>query len=468
MKKALLILLVSAFAQCNIGTMVKSPTLAITHVTIVDVTGGPSRTDMTVLIEGDEIAAITSAQDARVPQDAQVMDAKHGWLIPGLWDMHVHAHRQGRTESFYPLFVAHGITGIREMGSHLASLLAWREAWKSESMAPRVVWGTPMFDGAPPTWSHGLGVETPEAARALVRCMKQAGFDFVKIYERLPRDVYFAIAEECKSAGIPFVGHVPISATPAECAHAGQRSLEHMRFVLEGCIPGALERRVALGYDQIGFGADPWLAESLPKYDAKAAQSLFKEFIDNGTWQVPTLTAYRGAFFVDDASFSDDPRLVYVLPHIRKRWEEYRASVKPAECAIGRRLFTKSVELAGEMHKAGLAMLAGTDASDEPWVFAGSSLHDELELLVQAGLTPLEALQTATLNPARFLGATGTMGTVEPGMQANLIVLDADPLADIRNTQKIRSVVLRGRLLDRQALDGLLSEARKIAAQQGQ
>jgi Amidohydrolase family len=468
MKKVLLIILALAFVQCNTGTTVKSPTLAIKHVTIVDVTGGTSRADMTVLIRGDEIAAITQAQDARLPQDAQVLDAKNGWLIPGLWDMHVHAHREGRTESFYPLFVAHGITGIREMGSHLASLLAWRKAWKSENLVPRVVWGTPMLDAAPPTWSHGLGVETPEAARAAVRSLKDAGFDFVKIYERLPRDVYFAIAEECKAAGIPFAGHVPITLTPVECARAGQRSIEHMRFVLESCIPGALERRVALGYDQIGGGADPWLAESLTKYDSKTAQSLFKEFIDNGTWQVPTLTVIRGAVFVDDISFSDDSRLVYVLPHIRKRWEEYKASIKPAECTIGRRLYAKWVELAGEMHKAGVGMLAGTDASDEPWVFAGSSLHDELELLVQAGLTPLEALQTATLNPAKYLGATTTMGTIAPGMKADLIVLDADPLADIRNTQRIRSVVLRGRLLDRQALDGLLAEARTIAKQQMQ
>ena len=147
----------------------RHPTLAITHVTVVDVTGGPSRTDMTVLIQGDEIAAVTPAQDARVPQDAQVLDAKNGWLIPGLWDMHVHAHREGRTEPFYPLFVAYGITGIREMGSQLASLLAWREAWKSESLAPRVIWGTPILDGGPLYWSHALAVETPEAGRPKFR-----------------------------------------------------------------------------------------------------------------------------------------------------------------------------------------------------------------------------------------------------------------------------------------------------------
>ena len=463
MKIAALFLALAAMA-CITPMSEENHMLAITHVTVVDVTGAPSQSDMTILTSGERITSILPSFDARIPKTAQVIDGKGGWLIPGLWDMHVHAHREGRTPSFYPLFVAHGVTGVREMGSHLASLLAWRQAWKNDSMAPRVIWSTPMFDGDPPIWRHGLAVETPEAGRALVRNMKASGFDFVKIYSKLSRDVYFAIADEAKKDSIPFAGHVPFLITPAEASRAGQRSIEHMTGVLESCIPGALEQAAeSISPEKARLRMDELLNRSKSSDYREASQKLFSEFVSDGTWLVPTLVTARGATFVDDDSFAQDARLVYVLPHIRKRWEEYKHSLKPEDAAIGRRYTQRMVELAGELYRAKVGLLAGTDASDEPWVFAGSSLHDELELLAQAGLTPLAALQTATLNAAKFLGKTETMGTIGPGKSADLVLLDADPLADIRNTKKIRAVVLRGRYLDRLALDGLLAEARALA-----
>jgi imidazolonepropionase-like amidohydrolase len=439
------------------------PTLVLSGVTVIDTENGDLKPDYDVIISGDRIISLGPQGSITIPEGIEVIQAKGKFLIPGLWDMHVHAHREGRHESFYPLFVANGVTGIQEMGSHLATLLELREAWNVEILGPRVIWSTPMFDGIPPSWSHGLGIETPEAARSLVRTMKAAGFDFLKIYDRIPRDAYFALADEAKRVGIPFAGHVPITVTPAEASRAGQRSIEHMTLVLESCIPGGIEHAlVSPGGDDIGTSSPVWLANSLSNFNQEAAKKLFKEFVKNGTWQVPTLAWAYAAYFVDDDAFLKDPRLAYVMPKIYKRWEHYRNSVKPEDLAAGKLLAKRWAQLAYELHSAGVGLLAGTDSSDEPWTFAGFSLHDELRLLVDAGLTPLEAVQTATLNVAKFFGTTATSGSVSPGKVADLVLLDANPLENISYTQRIYAVVLRGRFLNRAKLDQILEQVKKL------
>jgi imidazolonepropionase-like amidohydrolase len=296
--------------------------------------------------------------------------------------------------------------------------------------------------------------------------MKALGFDFVKIYDRIPRDAYFALADEAKKIGIPFAGHVPITVTPAEVSRAGQASIEHMQLVLESCIPGGIEHAwVAPGGDKIGNISPVWLANSLPNYDQEAARKLFKEFAANSTWHVPTLAWNWGAYFVDEEKVVKDPRLACVMLENLKRWEEYRRSVKPEGLAAGKVLAKRLVQLAGELHRAGVSLLAGTDVSDEAYLYAGFSLHDELGLLVDAGLTPLEALQTATLNVAKFLGKTESLGTVESGKAADLVLLDANPLENIGNTRRIYAVVLRGQLLNRAKLDQVLEQVKKIVSE---
>jgi imidazolonepropionase-like amidohydrolase len=457
---SLIILMHVAFAKSS------QPTLVLRGVTVINTTNGVLQPAVDVLISGDRISSVGPQETIALPKGVQVVQATGKFLIPGLWDMHVHAHREGRHELFYPLFVANGVTGIREMGSHLASLLALRAAWNSEVLGPQVIWSTPMFDGVPPSWSHGLSIETPESARSLVRCMKTLGFDFLKIYDRIPRDAYFALADEAKKIGIPFAGHVPITVTPAEVSRAGQKSIEHLQLVLESCIPGGIEHAmVAVGGDNIGVSSPVWLANSLPNYDQVAAQKLFKEFAANGTWHVPTLAWNWGAYFVDDEEVVRDPRLIYVMPEIRKRWEGYRHSVKPEDLAAGKLLAKRWVQLAGELHRAGVGLLAGTDVSDDPYLCAGFSLHDELGLLVDAGLTPLEALQAATLNVAKFFSKTESLGTVASGKVADLVLLDANPLEDIRNTRRIHAVVLRGQLLNRAKLDQILEQVKKLVSE---
>jgi imidazolonepropionase-like amidohydrolase len=442
-RSAVVALVATLFAVQVAGQVVKPhPTLVLSGVTIIDTVNGNLQPDYDVIISGDRIISLDPQGSIPIPEGVEVIQVKGKFMIPGLWDMHVHAHREGRHESFYPLFIANGVTGIREMGSHLASLLEFREAWDSKILGPRVIWSTPMIDGPPPSWSHGLAVETPEAARSLVRSMKAAGFDFLKIYDRIPRDAYFALADEAKKIGIPLAGHVPITVTPTEVSRAGQKSIEHMTLVLESCIPGGIEHAlVSVGGDDIGGSSPVWLANSLRHYDQEAA-----------------------AYSVDDDGVMEDPRLAYVMPEIYNRWKDYRRSVEPEDLAAGKLLAKRGVQLVVELHNAGVGLLAGTDASDEPWTFAGFSLHDELDVLVDAGLTPLEALQTATLNVAKFLDSTDRLGTVSPGRAADLVLLDANPLEEIGNTKKIHAVVLRGRYLDREQLDQVLEQVKKLVS----
>jgi cytosine/adenosine deaminase-related metal-dependent hydrolase len=207
--------------------------------------------------------------------------------------------------------------------------------------------------------------------------------------------------------------------------------------------------------------ADEWLAASLDRVDEAACDRLFARFRQAGTWQVPTLVQARGWFRADTAP---DPRDALVPPAMLADWRRAAGYPSPARRAAGRAVVRRQLALVGAMHRAGVGILAGTDASDEPWVYPGASLHDELALLVEAGLSPLDALRAATLGPARYLGAADTLGRVAPGCAADLVLLDGDPLADIRNTARIRAVVLRGRLLDRAALDRLLDGARRTAA----
>ncbi|HEU0301414.1 MAG TPA: amidohydrolase family protein [Longimicrobium sp.] len=444
--------------------------LALAHVTIVDVESGALRPDQTVLIRGGRIAWTGPAAEARVPAGARVVDATGRYAIPGLWDMHVHTSREGRALHFWPQFLAYGVTGVREMGSYLDSLQYWRaRARQPGSGAPRIVYSSPMLDGNPPSWRHGYGVADSAAAVVAVDSMAALGFDFLKVYNRLSRDAYFAIARRARERGIPFAGHVPNAVTPLEASDAGQRSIEHLgdRLFI-ACLPGGKPLFDAFLAARAS-GASPDSTQALFRRltelalagpDAAACRPMFDRFAANGTWLTPTLTVHRGQHPSDE--LAADSRLRFVPPVLAQRWASGRDSGEEAE--MERRIAQQMARLVGLAQEAGVGILAGTDASDEPYVFAGSGVHDELALLVDAGLTPLQALRAATLSPARYLGAADSMGTVAAGRVADLVLLDANPLDDIRNTVRIFAVVHAGRLIDAAERERLLRLAEQEAA----
>lgn len=443
--------------------------LVFTHVTVIDATGAPANSDMTVVITGDRITEIGKTSKVSVPKNAQVVDATGKFLIPGLWDMHVHWY----LKDYLPLFIANGVTGARLMWG-MPMHQQWRKQIENGTLlGPKLVIASPIVDGPNPVWSGSVSVKNEAEARQAVTKARQDGADFIKIYSRLTREAFFAIADETKRQGVPFAGHIPQSITVAEASDAGQKSIEHLTGILTACSSREEELRketeAAISRAQGSFssaGFRQLTRSMLETYNTEKAASLFARFKRNHTWQCPTLTVLRSIAFLDDPKLRDDPRLKYMPPATRTQWDptkDFRFKDRTAEdFELARLVFKKQLAVVGPMQRAGVEFLAGTDVLN-PYCFPGFSLHDELALMVNAGLTPMEALQAATLNPARFLGKEKELGTVEKGKLADLVLLDANPLEDITNTQKINAVVVGGKLIPKSELQRMLATVEATA-----
>jgi imidazolonepropionase-like amidohydrolase len=281
----------------------------------------------------------------------------------------------------------------------------------------------------------------------------------------VPRDAYLAIADEAKKQGLPFAGHVPEAVSALEASDAGQKSIEHLTGLWITCSDDeAALRKQAKDAFQSGRPEDMALLfrvalKPVDSYSEAKAQALYRLYVKNQTWQTPTLVMLRALASLDDPRFTADPRLKYMSRFVRTFWDPNAPLVQSLVETVGGRkqIYKRSLEEVGKMHRAGVGILAGVD-HPFPYCFPGFSVHDELALLVEAGLTPMEALQTATRNPACYLDRLADLGTVEKGKIADLVLLDANPLDDIKNTQRIAAVVTHGRLLDRAALRQMLAD----------
>lgn len=442
--------------------------LVIENVTVIDGTDGPPQPHVTVVVDGARVAVVEPAAELTAPAGATVVDGAGRFLIPGLWDMHLHAFMdQGMADAMLPQLVAHGVTGIRDTHGEWEVVEAVRaEIASGRRIGPRVMAPGKLLDGVPLVQPTGEPVETPEEGRAAVRARKEVGADYVKVYSRLTREVYFAIADECRRLDIPFAGHVPSSVTAAEASEAGQHCFEHLMGV-EMAVSTEEDALRAAQNDATGNFEPPDAALIERTYDPKRAEALYERLIRNRTWQCPTLSVHRAFASFLGADYHSDPRFALMAPSTRQMWD-WAAGMSDHPMFEGLKALTPVyARIAGEMWRAGVPMVAGTDTPN-PIVYPGSSLHEELELLVGAGLTPLAALQAATREAARFRGELDSHGTVEAGKVADLVLLDADPLEDIRNTRSIVGVVLAGRYLDRAALDALLEQAAEAAAREAE
>lgn len=457
------------------------PPLVIAGVTVIDGTGAAAQADRTVVVEDGRITAIGPTGAVAEPTGATRIDGRGKYLIPGLWDMHVHLG----DPSCLPLFVANGVTGVRVMwGSPSFGLpmgpyhQRWRRKVESgRLLGPRLVIASNMLDGPKPVWPGAVRVADAEQGRRAVDDARQAGADFIKVYSMLPRAAYFGIAAESRAQGLSFAGHLPFSITVAEASDAGQRSLEHLIGLLVACSDREAELVAERAAAVQGTGKFRSLSALLraqrpiveSTYDEARARALFDRLARNGTFITPTLTVLRVIERRDDPALRADPRLKYMTTFIKQFWNSKLPAGGRRQLAdfgtINDELL-RTVRLIAPIQQAGVPILAGTDQMN-PFCFPGFSLHDELAYLVDAGLTPMQAIQAATLNPSRFFGLEKTLGTIEAGKDADLVLLDADPLADIHNTTSIRAVVSRGRLLDRDQLDQVLAEAESAAAGAG-
>jgi imidazolonepropionase-like amidohydrolase len=462
----------------------QSRIVAIRGVTVIDVSSGSLHAEHTVVVSGDRIAAVGPAQTIAVPEAAEIVEGTGGYLIPGLWDMHVHsvgsvdsaAGFGAPQEWHFPLFLAHGVTGVRNMNDGTGDLTlkltqSVRRRLASGELRgpPRLLSAGPALDGDPPLASRKVVVRTAAEARAAVEQLATNGADLVKVYENLSREAYFAIMDEARRRRIPVDGHIPFRITPEEAADAGQRTAEHPEALAAGCSTAAEAERTRFASVLANYNTLPENEKFLAMFrhtralydtrDPAACASAVEAFRRHGVAVTIDLVAYHHIVHAEEILANARMRLV--PSNIRRNWEtSLDADVMREFQSILRPIVPLELENARFLNERGVVLLAGTDVG-VPLQVPGMSLHVELERLVEAGLTPLAALQTATLNPARVLKTVDSLGTVDTGKLADLVLLDANPLDDIRNTQKIRAVVANGHLYRRSDLDQLLVTSRR-------
>lgn len=475
---ALVIIFLAGCQAQDEGSVRNSNTVVLRNVTIVDTQNGELVDSQTVIVEGRSIKAVGPNASLKVPSGAAIIDGTGRFLMPGLWDMHVHTSNEDvTTQALFPLFIANGVTGIRSMaadchienggcGEDIAPIervFAWRQAISDDELVgPRLIAASYYTNG--PRYAEDSSNNNPgtaEHARAYARLLNKRGVDLIKVYSRMLREPYFAMASEAQQLGLEFAGHVPFLVNVSEASNAGQKSIEHITGFLEECSPEGDGLREQIREASYG-SPDFWrlLIQLANSFDAERCARLYALLEENGTWYVPTLSVER---FYDQLSsprgdWRVDTRIKYV-PHAEVAfWDQMETGYSEGiddYLSLMQPHYHKSFQIAKGAFDAGVSMLAGSDAG-EFGIIWGFSLHEELVHLVEAGLTPAQALKLATINPARYMGRDNELGSIEPGKLADMILLEKNPLADVSNTQTIETVIANGRVFRRHDLDALL------------
>ena len=472
-----LLLLLAMFTVCSRGETSAQETLVVQNVSAIDAVNGLRR-GVNVVIRGNRIHAVTPDPALTATEDATTIDGTGKYLIPGLWDAHVHlSYDPEITPVMLPLFLGNGVTSIRDTGGQLQLVLPWRDkARKDPRNSPRVMLAGPLLDGKPTVYDGssrtnpglGVGAGTVEEAERLVDEFAAAGVDLIKAYEMLSPQAFKAVIHRAHVRGLQVTGHVPLSMDVISASNAGLRSMEHLRNLEMSCSSESeqlldIRRRLLKdGADELGRVLRERIhraqrIRAVNTQDAAMRERVIKALAENGTWQIPTLTILTDQRFHMRAHW---PETIQHLPApVRQRWSRDRARrVRSIRATSSRSPYSEwAFDMIGHLSRAGVGMMAGTDCPIA-LLTPGYSLHEELRLFVEAGLTPLQALETATLKPAQYFHLEGELGTIRKNMLADLILLDANPLDDIDNTRRIRAVVRDGKLHDRAALDRMLQQ----------
>jgi imidazolonepropionase-like amidohydrolase len=416
---------------------VGQPNIAITRVSVIDGDAPRPRTDQMVLIQGNRIVRVGKSGSFAVPTGARIVDGRGKFLVPGFWDMHVHTAISGGRD-LLSLYVANGVTGIRDMAGDWDTLRSWRsEIGRGQLVGPRIIASGPYLEGGDVPIPHLLARNAAEAS-AGVDSLIALGVDFIKVHSQLNAESYFSIARRARERGVVFAGHVPRVVGSAAASDSGQKSIEHLLAIPAECTPA----------DSVALAPRYTVQSALGRCSSEDLAPLYAKFVRNGTYVTPTFTAQVEVAVWPTRAVPGDS-LAHYLP---KAVRDYVAqifpmpdSIPPNADSVGRAMLEKRLRQVAAMQRAGVHILTGTDAPlrNSP---PGFGLHEELTLLVRGGMSPFEALRSATLEPARYFGMVDSLGTVASGKLADLVLLDANPLQDIRNTRRISAVVANGRL----------------------
>jgi len=464
--KKLIPFLLAAFPVLLFAQTAKT-SLAFTHVNVIDVKEGSIKKDQTVVITGNRITAV--GKKAPIPKSAQVINATGKYLIPGLWDMH--AHVLSRWDRAAPLYMANGVTGVRDMATYLSLAKVKdmrRDVLDGKLLGPRFITPGPLLDGPVTRFPRvALLINSEERALKVADSLKEAGADFYKTYDRLPREAFYAIIKKGKEYGLPVAGHIPASVTAEEAAKAGMKSIEHNKFIAPADTnlskpiskyfrdaTSALSNKDTMAAIESNRQAIDLAIKYFDEQDAVRRGRVYAKY---NTWVTPTLVQSLKGYY-SSQELLNNRNWHYMPPNIVADWTS-RVKEKDVIRTDNPAFAKLQLKTIHGFHEGGVRFLAGTDAND---AFIGNipgfSVHQELQLFVKAGLSNLEALQTATLNPAIYLNATDSLGTIAKGKLADLVLLNANPLDDIQNTQKINAAVANGRYFSRKDLDKLLAD----------
>ncbi|UJP63637.1 amidohydrolase family protein [Mongoliitalea daihaiensis] len=434
--------------------------LLITNVNVIDVVTGEVLPNRTVAIDGDEITAIYN-KTIKPSKGTEVVDGTDKYLIPGLWDMHV--HNNWNYEDTNDLMLANGITGAREMWGNMAILRKMIEERAAGKPIIDIYSAGVLTDGAPKIWPSSAEVTDPTAAEALVRCQVRAGADFIKVYSRLDSACFFTIGKTATELGVPFSGHVPEAVPIFDALAAGMLTSEHL-YGLHQLGISEQENKQLDSLFEVGNQFEAFRRE-LKFFNSSVMKEKLQKSDLSKHWFSPTMVTMRGFRSMQDSVFTSDPRISYLPNYMTEDWKPRRTMgsqrMMPS-LALMQQLYQNDFQILTILIESKAQIIAGTDYPN-PWAFPGFSMHDELEIYVQAGMTPLQAIQTATLNPAKVMN-NDRIGSVEKGRLASLVLLNSNPLEDINAVRDIESVILRGKIFNRVELDDMLANAKRKAA----
>jgi imidazolonepropionase-like amidohydrolase len=462
-----LVILSAGFSQPS----TKKFTLVITNLNIVDVTTGKIARNRLLAISGDTIKAVDDTKMVARYKAHRYFDAMGKYAMPGLWDMHVHFRGGdsliGANKALLPLFLANGITTVRECGGDMTpSVMAWgKQTTQGELAGPRIFTSGPKLDGPGAVWAGSLPVVTPDEVSKALDSLQKLKVDFVKIYDsKISHDAYLEIIRQARKRGMRVTGHMPFTVELKEAASLGMNGSEHLYYVFKACsskedsITDLIRQQEHTDHPIGLFGALPALYNT---YDSAKAKQLFKYLAEKNFTITPTLFISKTLAEIKETDHTKDSMLAYIDPGIQATYQgRVRGARRQSDevTQFKKKYDALCTSLVPQMYAAGVNVVAGSDCgASNSFVYPGTSLHEEIKLLVAAGLTPAQGLKTATVNGPKFFGVGNFYGSLQAGKCSDLILLDSNPLENINAIDRINVVMANGKLYTSADLNALLA-----------